>query len=70
MRGNMTVAQLIEILEGMDEEAEVRLAIQPNYPFEHGIGEVVEVDGKVYIAEKSQIGYLPAEVSADLGWTR
>ena len=39
----MTVQELIEILEDFDGEAEVRLAQQPSWPFEYGIGEVAEV---------------------------
>lgn len=39
----MTVEELIRELEGMDLEAEVRLAMQPNYPFEHTIDRVEEV---------------------------
>lgn len=39
----MTVQQLIEELEGMNPEAEVRFASQPNWPFEYSINRVVEV---------------------------
>jgi hypothetical protein len=39
----MTVAQLISELECMDEDAEVRLAHQPSYPFEYRVGEVVDM---------------------------
>lgn len=37
----MTVGQLIRELEGMDENAEVRLAHQPHWPFEYSVGEVI-----------------------------
>lgn len=40
----MQVAELIEALEDFDPDTEVRLAIQPSYPFQHTIAEVVEVD--------------------------
>ena len=68
----MTVLELITLLEDMPDDAEVRIAVQPRYPFEKSIEQVVgvEVDGeaKVYIGEGSQIGYLPGEVSTELGW--
>lgn len=40
----MRVQDLIEILETMPEDAEVRLAIQPSHPFQHNVGEVALVD--------------------------
>ena len=45
----MTIAEMIETLQEMQEmwgdETEVRIAVQPNYPFEHSVAEIVEVDG-------------------------
>lgn len=40
----MTVAEMIEILSEFDPEAEVRLAHQPEYPFQYHVGEIVEVE--------------------------
>lgn len=40
----MTVQDLIDQLEDCDPNAEVRLAIQPSWPFEHSVRDVVEVD--------------------------
>lgn len=76
----MNLRELIEELERCAEsygdEVEVRLAIQPTWPFEHSIDQV-EVDNGdldkpavVYIAEGSQLGYLPGEVTSGLGWGR
>jgi len=39
----MTVKQLIRQLEDFNPDSEVRLAIQPSWPFEHSIGNVVSV---------------------------
>lgn len=75
----MTVMELMEYLEDCDENAEVRLAIQPNYPFQHDVKTVIECDVEVrdktervvYIAEAGQnydAPYLPGEASAELGW--
>ena len=43
----MTVGQLKDLLEGYEDDMEVRIASQPNWPFEYGIRGVVsrsEVD--------------------------
>lgn len=69
MKGTaMYVSDLIELLEGMDPDAEVRLAIQPRYPFEHHIDSVEESDGVVYVSEGGHRGYLPGEAREALGW--
>ena len=38
----MTVRELIDALQYFDENQEVRLAQQPNYPFEYSIDNIVE----------------------------
>lgn len=74
MPRSMTVADLIEQLEGMDPDAEVVLAQQPSWPFEYtisGVEEMSEADGnKVYIGEGRQVGYLDGEAARALGWDR
>jgi hypothetical protein len=40
----MKVADLMEMLEGLPEDADVRFAHQPSYPFEYSIRDVVMVD--------------------------
>ena len=69
----MLVEELLEKLEGMDKDAEVRLAMQPNYPLEYTIDAAVWVvtdpdEGTtiVYLAEGEQVGYLPEQVTATL----
>lgn len=79
----MTVGELIEELQGMDQDAKVRFASQPSWPFEYSINGVVEVavpkpnkytyDGYetedvIYLEEGSQLGYLPSEAKEELGW--
>ncbi|WP_395066228.1 hypothetical protein [Paraburkholderia silvatlantica] len=39
----MKVAELLELLEGLPEDADVRIAQQPNWPFEYSIRDVVLV---------------------------
>ena len=74
----MTVRQLIEELEFMNQDAEIRFASQPNWPFEYSIADIVsaeienprtgEAKEVVYLAEGHQIGYLPSEATDELMW--
>ena len=74
----MTVRELIEELEHLDGNTEVRFASQPNWPFEYSIRSVVvagiedrqteEITDVVYLEEGRQIGYLPSEAKNELMW--
>ncbi len=71
----MTVNELMTRLEEMPENAEVRLAHQPSWPFEYSIDSfnpVVETETNgetvVYIVEGSQLDYLGQEASEAIGW--
>ena len=68
----MTAQELIDILEDADPETEIRLAIQPAWPFEHRVsGAEIVGDGEkdvVYLYEAGQIGYLPGDVTEAIGW--
>lgn len=72
----MVVSELIALLQDFDGDTEVRLAIQPSWPFEHRVGQVALVaglDGEgdadiVYIGEGEQLGYLAQEAAFCLGW--
>ena len=72
----MTVGELIEELKYMDEDATVRFASQPSWPFEYSINGVVQTivnnrgneEDIVYLEEGQQIRYLPKEAADELGW--
>jgi hypothetical protein len=74
----MTVRQLIEELEFMNQDVEIRFASQPSWPFEYSIDDVIdaeienprtgEAEEVVYLAEGRQIGYLPSEAKNELMW--
>ncbi|MCL6281051.1 hypothetical protein M3398_27685 [Streptomyces albidoflavus] len=67
----MTVGELIEQLEQMDPEATVRLATQPQYPFEYSISRAAEAeDGICWIGQGEQLGYLGEEARDALEWHR
>ena len=78
----MNVSELIYELEQMPQDAEVSLAMQPNYPMEHQIAGVVhkpETDGDefeegsaeaVYLYESGGNGYLSGEATEACGWGR
>ena len=74
----MTVAELMEILEGFSSGNEVRLATQKHWPFEYSISDVVGAfcdseeegggDYVVYISEGTQLDYLSTNAKDALGW--
>ena len=103
----MNIVELIQELEDMKdiagEDAEVRFASQPSWPFEYSISNIIamtndmreeyarselrdeglseedinkklegapELEGEniIYLAEGSQLGYLPDEAKQLLGW--
>lgn len=71
----MTLEELRQLLEELTEEhdlpgeTEVRIAMQPHYPFEYSLSDrATVVNGVIYLAEGSQEGYLPGGVSQGLGW--
>ena len=73
----MKVRELIEELECYPDDLEVKLAQQPNWPFQYSIGDVVEAKlddedpskgNAVFIGECEQEEYLPYSASCALGW--
>ena len=73
----LTVGELKEILEFVDDDVVIRFAAQPSWPMEYSVEapDVIygdddsDLDPNVfYLAEKSQLGYLPSNVSQALGW--
>ncbi len=62
----MTVAELIEQLEQMNPDAEVRIASQPEWPFEYSIEQVREIhqhecdpdDALPMADDQESIGYI------------
>ena len=71
----MTVGELKQHLYELsetghiNEDTEIRIAIQPQWAFEHSISrDVATADGKLYLAEDCQEGYLDEEASSALGW--
>lgn len=47
----MRVRDLIAYLEEFDEEMEVKMVYQPNYPMQVEIDDVREAEGKVYLCQ-------------------
>lgn len=67
-----TVGELIEHLRAFDPACAVRLAINPDFPFSHGIGDITASDESgrqaVFIAETGHQEHLPVPVAQALGW--
>lgn len=70
----LTVRDLLDLLEGLPEDTPVRMAQQPAWPFEYTIGDPICADTEdgpvVYLPEAAQTRYLPGEIADELGWTR
>lgn len=67
----MTKQDLIEMLEDVEDDAEVMIAYQPNWPMETRTmyGVFTSEDGKrVYIAQAGDNTYLDGGVAEQLGW--
>ena len=79
----MNVKELRDHLKGIPGKTEVRLAIQPSYPFQHHLADVVlvdlskdeeepDVEGEVvYLLDGEQFfdaPYLPNYVAETIGW--
>ncbi|MFF2503533.1 hypothetical protein ACFVTY_09175 [Streptomyces sp. NPDC058067] len=69
-----TVGQLIHQLQALDPNLPVYLAVNPDWPFAHRIGSVLEDhpafgDGAVYITEDGQQEVLCPGIRAQLDWS-
>ncbi|MER5970353.1 hypothetical protein ABT112_11565 [Streptomyces sp. NPDC002055] len=65
----LTVGHLLRQLQGLDPNLPIRLAINPDFPFAHYVGaDVIVRDGKAFIADDGQEGYLPTVVRNALAW--
>ncbi|CAM5324926.1 hypothetical protein [Streptomyces abikoensis] len=74
MPQNITVRELVQRLQSYDDDAVIRLAVSPDFPFAHYPGTLTEGlddDGRraVFIADGGQQSYLPRPVAVALRWT-
>ncbi|MFB7463120.1 hypothetical protein ACFCZ1_06355 [Streptomyces sp. NPDC056224] len=66
----MTVGHLLRQLQDLDPTLPIRLAVNPDFPFTHYVGtEVVVQDGKAFIPDDGQEGYLPTSACDALTWS-
>ncbi|MFG3348702.1 hypothetical protein ACGF1Z_27045 [Streptomyces sp. NPDC048018] len=74
MSSPLTARDLIDRLSAFDPDTPVRLAINPFFPFQHGIADVIAVKDTlgrmtVYVTENGeQQGPVPPEVTVAVGW--
>lgn len=70
----MTAAELIELLEDLDPDTEIRVATQPSWPMEYTLTDrtsfQTSIPGILYLSVGDQIGYLSGEVADEIGWGR
>lgn len=62
----MKVSQLIELLEKMDPNAEVKLAVNPSWPFECEISHLSEKHNKVYIVDSNKSTFIDIDKNLDI----
>ncbi|MEU1306562.1 hypothetical protein [Streptomyces shenzhenensis] len=71
MSYQLTAGQLVHQLQTVDPNLPAYLAINPDWPYAHRIGQVIEItgtNGAVYIAENGQEWVLPPAVRSQLDW--
>lgn len=69
MPQDLTVGYLLQQLQDLDPNLQVRLAVNPDFPFAHFLGASIVISGgAVFLAEDGQEGYLPAGVRDALAW--
>lgn len=73
MPQDITVRELIHRLQTYDDDAVVRLAVSPDFPFAHYFGTLTEGlddDGRraVFLGDGGQQSYLPRPVAVALRW--
>jgi hypothetical protein len=69
---SMTVRELMEMLQDMDQDAEVRLAHQPQWAFEYSVDQVIQVEAPRIVTcaefdEMSKEAQEQVEAEADEG---
>ncbi|MEU1821306.1 hypothetical protein ABZ502_02470 [Streptomyces abikoensis] len=74
MLQDITVRELVQRLQTYDDDAVVRLAVSPDFPFAHYLSmltEGLDDDGRraVFIGDGGQQSYLPRPVAVALRWT-
>ncbi|MEW5626524.1 hypothetical protein AB1388_08140 [Streptomyces hydrogenans] len=70
MPQHLTVGHLLRQLQDLDPTLPIRLAVNPDWPFAHYMAaEAVVRDGKAFIADDGQEGYLPPSVRNTLSWS-
>ncbi|MGW2339500.1 hypothetical protein [Streptomyces sp. NPDC001661] len=75
MPKSLTVGQLLQQLQPFDPDLPVYLAINPDWPFTHHTGRVIEErhasgTGAVYLAENGQAGVLSPNIRRQLDWAQ
>ncbi|MFI9210261.1 hypothetical protein ACIGW7_19250 [Streptomyces sp. NPDC053253] len=74
MSSVLTARDLIDRLSAVDPDTPVRLAINPLFPLQHGIADVIATKDAlgrttVYVTESGeQFGPVPPEVTVAAGW--
>ena len=67
----MTKQELIDMLEGFDDDTEIRLITQPSYPLLYKLSHEIASNEEcniVYLFEGSSEGYPSRDILKQVGW--
>lgn len=62
----MKVSELIELLKNTPPDADVKLAINPSWPFECDISHIKEKNTTVYIVDSNKSSFIDIEKDIDI----
>lgn len=62
----MKVSKLIQLLEKMDSDADVKLAVNPSWPFQCEISHITEKHSTVYIVDSNNSSFIDIESDMDI----
>ena len=69
MEQTMTVGELRDMLEGLDDSGEVRFVSRNGRsPMEYSLASAQTVGGVTYLVEDDVYGYMPGGVEQDIAW--
>lgn len=65
----MNVGDLKHILDSLDDDTEIRIAMQPSWPLQFSLqDEFIVKHGTLFLGEEYNEGYLTEGIAYELGW--
>lgn len=66
----MTIGDLREIIQDIDDDVVIKIAEQPSWPFQYSVADIVfdEETNYLWIVEGNQEKYLPGDIRQLINW--